>query len=531
MKKAVAYCRFSSDNQREESIDAQIRAIKDFANNNNINLVKIYSDEAKSATTDNRPQFLQMIDDASNMLFDYVIVHKLDRFSRNRYDSAHYKKKLKDYNIRLLSVVERLDDSPESIILESVLEGLAEYYSKNLAREVMKGMKENALKCKHTGGKPPYGYSVDENKNYIINAYEAEAIKLIYEMYANEHSYNDIKQLLNLKEYTTRYGNEFTNGALNNILTNEKYCGTYIYNKYKRKKINGVTVDIKNNDDQIIRIEDGIPAIVSKELFKEVKLRMNGNKKKNASYKAKRTYLLSGKIVCGECSSSFVGNTKHSGQNKSEYITYECSGRKRKKNCSAKAINAPMIEKIVIDELDQKIFSEEGVNFLIPMLMKHTNLLSDTANTDKEQFEIELKETEKQIKNIVDAVAAGLFNPSMKERLDALESKKNNLTIMLEEAKLQSDKIIDADLLRNYFLNIDIKKASPIQQKKLIDTYISKVTVYHDNIDIEFIVDTNNGDEGNRTPVQRSVARNFYHYSSCLFFPSLNCPRTNNKKK
>lgn len=152
MKKAAVYARYSSENQNEESIDAQIRAIKEYCSRNNIQIVKIYTDEALTATTANRPQFLQMIKDSKLGIFDTVIVHKLDRFARNRYDSAFYKRELKLNGVRIVSVLENLDDSPESIILESVLEGMAEYYSANLAREVMKGLKEKALKCKHCGG-------------------------------------------------------------------------------------------------------------------------------------------------------------------------------------------------------------------------------------------------------------------------------------------------------------------------------------------------------------------------------------------
>ncbi len=158
-KRAAAYTRFSSDNQRDESIDAQVRAIEAYCEQKGFDLVKIYADRAKSATSDKRPEFLQMIEDSGKGLFDVAIVHKLDRFSRDKYDSAKYKRILKKNGVKLLSVTENLDDSPESVILESLLEGMAEYYSKNLAREVMKGLKETAYQCKHTGGLPPIGYS------------------------------------------------------------------------------------------------------------------------------------------------------------------------------------------------------------------------------------------------------------------------------------------------------------------------------------------------------------------------------------
>lgn len=189
IKNVVAYCRFSSDNQRSESIDAQIRVIKDYCKQNKYILTHIYRDEALSGTSDKRDQFQQMIKDSKDGLFDAVIVHKLDRFARNRYDSAIYKKKLKDNGVAVLSVLENLDDTPESIILESVLEGMNEYYSKNLAREVRKGLNENAIKCIHNGGIPPLGYNVSDDKYYYINEQEAAAVRLIFKMYSENYGY------------------------------------------------------------------------------------------------------------------------------------------------------------------------------------------------------------------------------------------------------------------------------------------------------------------------------------------------------
>ena len=157
LKRVALYARFSSDNQRAESIDAQIRAMKKYCQENHYLIVETYVDEAKSATSDKRPAFQQMIKDSDKKLFDVLLVHKQDRFSRNRYDSAMYKNRLKRNGVTVFSVLEKLNDSPESVIMESLLEGMSEYYSKNLSREVMKGLNEKAQKCKHTGGKPPQG--------------------------------------------------------------------------------------------------------------------------------------------------------------------------------------------------------------------------------------------------------------------------------------------------------------------------------------------------------------------------------------
>lgn len=151
----LSYLRKQKGITIEQLIDAQLRAIREFAEREGYTLLEVYTDEARSATTDNRPAFQRMIADAAAGQCKAVIVHKLDRFSRDRYDSAFFKRALKKSGVRLVSVLEHLDDSPESVIMESVLEGMAEYYSRNLAREVRKGMNENALKSKHNGGIAP----------------------------------------------------------------------------------------------------------------------------------------------------------------------------------------------------------------------------------------------------------------------------------------------------------------------------------------------------------------------------------------
>ncbi|NJD03463.1 MAG: recombinase family protein [Ruminiclostridium sp.] len=239
--RAVVYARFSSDNQRNESIDAQLRAIRDYAKKNDIIIKAEYIDRAKSAMTDNRPEFLRMIQDSKDGSFDVVLVHKLDRFARNRQDSIGYRMELKRHGVSLVSILEYLDDeSPESIILESVLEAMAEYYSKNLSREVRKGMNENAIKALHTGGLPPLGYDVDPStKKLVINEKEADAVRLIFRMYNEGSGYDRIIKELNHQGYKTKTGGSFGKNSLHNIIRNEKYTGVYIFNKLVSKYIDG----------------------------------------------------------------------------------------------------------------------------------------------------------------------------------------------------------------------------------------------------------------------------------------------------
>jgi len=233
-----------------------------------------------------------MIADARQKQFQYVIVHKLDRFSRNKYDAVMYKRELKVNGITLLSVTENIDGSPESIILESLLEGMAQYYSANLAREVMKGLKENAYKCKHTGGFAALGYNVDPvTKEYIINEEEAKIVKIIFEKYSNGIGYRQILEYLNAMGYKTKFGKPFAKNSLHNILKNEKYIGTYIYNRKVEKDATGRrSPKLKPREEWIVK-ENGVPAIIDKDTFNSVQLKLAQNIDSGGRYKAKQIYL------------------------------------------------------------------------------------------------------------------------------------------------------------------------------------------------------------------------------------------------
>ena len=197
--RGVIYARYSSDNQREESIEGQIRENTAFARKNGIDIVDTYIDRAYSAKTDNRPEFQKMIKDSGKKSFDVVIVWKLDRFSRNRYDSAKYKAMLKKNDVRVLSATEAISEGAEGIILESVLEGMAEYYSADLAEKVTRGMTENALKCRFNGGTVPFGYMIDEEQHYQINPAQAPLVIEMFRRYAGGESITEIIEDLNAR--------------------------------------------------------------------------------------------------------------------------------------------------------------------------------------------------------------------------------------------------------------------------------------------------------------------------------------------
>lgn len=478
----VAYCRYSSENQRQESIEAQVRAIEAYCTDNNHNIIEVYVDEAKSATTDQRPAFQRMITDSDQQTFEAVIVHKLDRFARDRYDSIFYRRKLKNNNIKLISVTEKLDGSPESVILESMLEGISEYYSRNLSRESMKGLMENAHKCLTTGGKPPFGYTIDpKTKEYLVDENEAFAVRKIFSMYVDGVSYVEIIKWLNDNGFKSKKGLEFKTTSLHSLLNNEKYIGVYQFNRSSRTKY-----DIGARE--ALRIDDGVPAIVSIETFEAAQRRLEVNKVRSQIFKAKDLYVLSGKIVCGSCGNKMFGNKRRSSKG-TEWAGYLCSGRK-KCGCKAKEVKKTTVELAVMNHLENEIFTDSFIDALAEDIVSLFNEKQNGAYEEINILKDQLAKTDRQITNIINAVAEGFASQQLKEKMGQLEAIKGELTVMIETTAAKSIKKIDIEDVKKYLSQgkgITFKSAQ--DQIQIVDMFLEKVVVHDEYLDIHFYID------------------------------------------
>lgn len=450
--KAAAYARYSSDNQREESIDAQLRAIRAFADRYNYELVTIYSDEALSGKTDDRTQFRAMMADASKGEFSVVIVHEFSRFARNARDSRVYKTELKQYGIRVVSVLEPLDDSPTGRFMEVVIEGKDQMYSEHLAIETMKGLKENAYNCKFTGGRPPLGYDVVDLK-YVINDREAVLVRQIFSMYASGHSYDYI--LKQLAGQRTKGGSSFGKNSLNSLLTNERYVGTFTFNvrSYGAGKK-------RNPDSEIIRVENGMPAIIDMETWRLVQARVRANKH-NAANRAKHSYLLSGKLVCGGCGSPYVGITSRGGRVSKQYAYYLCG-----KRCGNKGINKDAIEQGVVNTIYDEFFCD--LNAAADLLYSQQNAGAETEAKKR------LQQTRREIENIVEAIAKGAYHERLVERLNALREEEKQL----QEARSAS--FTRAEILARLEQFGDIRHASYEVKRRAVLALVDKVVIFDD---------------------------------------------------
>ena len=487
IKNAVAYCRFSSDNQRSESIDAQVRAIKEYCTRNKIKLIKIYADEALSGTSDKRAQFQQMIEDSKSGKFDLVIVHKLDRFARDRYDSAVYKRILRDNGVAVTSVLENLDDSPEAIILESVLEGMNEYYSKNLAREVRKGQNENALKCLHNGGIPPLGYDVDKNKKYIINEVEAKAVRKIFEMYTKGYGYLMICNELNAKGYKTKLGRPFSKTSIHDLIKNEKYRGVYIWNKRLSKK----TGNHKYKDtEDIIKVEGGIPRIISDDIWYLAQSLQNNNLKPRR--RGNYFYILTGKLFCGECGYSMCGRRGGSNRNGTPYYAYACNNRKSGLGCKAKIIGAPALEKAVLEVITETFLTDQSINVLCSKIKEYLNKTASTNTALLNDLYKKKKEIQRKQEKLLDLYLSDKINMDMlNSKSELLTLELNNIDLSIQNETMNNDILFDESKIKEFLYNIKNQYSSdnPDMKKKLIDTFLYKIDVFSDHIKVNLYCD------------------------------------------
>ena len=227
MKKAVFYGRYSSSNQTEQSIEGQLHVCEKYAAENGITIVKQYIDRALSGTTDKRPQFLQMIADSRHGGFEMVLVYKLDRFARNRYDSALHKKKLRDNGVRVVSATEPLSDTPEGIILEGMLESIDEYFSAELSRKVTRGLHESIQKGYYISTSTPLGYKIVDRR-LELDPETLPIIRRIFAEYADGKPVNRIATELNAEGLTVN-GRAFKPDTMHRWLCNELFIGRYHY--------------------------------------------------------------------------------------------------------------------------------------------------------------------------------------------------------------------------------------------------------------------------------------------------------------
>ncbi len=413
-EKGVIYARYSSSGQREESIEGQLRECRAFAERYGINIVGEYIDKAITGTNDRRKDFQRMIRDSAKGQFTVVVTWKNDRFARSRYDSAIYKARLKQNGVRVLYAKEAIPEGPEGIILESVMEGFAEYYSANLSQNVKRGNYDSALK-RQTIGQTVYGLRKGADKRFELDPATAPIVKRIFEEYAAGKSAKDIYTDLNNEGYRTSRGNLFNKNSLRRILENEKYVGVYEF------------ADIRD--------ENGIPPIVDRELFDKVQKMVEQHHRSPASKKTDGGFLLTSKLFCGECGQPMTGDGGTSKTGK-VYSYYICNG-KRAHKCNKARVQKDWIEDVIVAELAKIVNDDDMINEFADRFMEWQ--VRQKTNDVLDGLEQQLRQVEGAIKNNMSLVDSGFITDSIKSHLVELESQRVSLEAGIAKEKIAGD--------------------------------------------------------------------------------------------
>ena len=464
--KVVIYARYSSHAQTEQSIEGQLKFCYEFARRNNYTIIEEYIDRAVSGKTDNRPAFQRMIDDSKKKQFQYVLVYQLDRFARNRYDSATNKAKLKKNGVRVISVRENITDDASGILMEAMLEGMAEYYSAELAQKVTRGMQLCAEKCLYTGGpSPALGFKVNPDKTFSIDENTAKVVQAIFQMYADGKTVKEICDYLNARKIYSSRGSAFNKNSLHHLLTNRRYIGIYTY---KGTETPG-----------------GMPRIISDDLFNEVQDKMKKNAQAPARSRAKEEYILTTKLFCGHCREMMIGV---SGTSKTGtiYNYYVCKNA-RQKNCDKKAVQKKYIEDLVVKKCRQ-LLTDETIDRIAKSCA--TLYVEENSNSEIIYLRKQLDIVNKSIESLLSAIETGTPPVPLVERLRQKTDEKTEIEKLISVEELNSSRMPSEDEIAFFLHQLKNSKADDLRSRKaLISTFINAIYLYDDRLTLILTID------------------------------------------
>ena len=469
---AIAYYRYSSHAQNEASIEQQREAAARYASAHGFTIVREYEDKAISGRTEERPGFQLMLSEIGKIKPAALILWKTDRLARDRVTSAIAKQTIRNSGCVIHYVAEAIpQDSAESVLMEGLLESMAEFYSEQLRQNIVRGMNHNAEQCLYNGRRI-LGYKPEEGKKagkrIEIDPKTAPIVQRIFADYASGKPLKTIVTELNEQGLRSVKDGAFTINSLRRILHNEVYTGVY-----------------KHGD---IIIPDGIPALVSKEQFAEVQARFAANKRTAAQQRAcyedeeAPRYWLTGKLYCGYCGESMQGMSGTS-RNGAKYYYYSCSNQRRKK-CHKKPIKKAVIEWLVIKVLRSYIEDQERLASLAVDAADHyKRYYADTGYL--ESLQADLKETEKALYNLVRAIEAGIFSETTRARLTQLETRKKALNEAIEVEKVKRSMMQDEHSIGAYFKQYENANLDdPEARDFVLNYFVDKIYVYDDHIEV-----------------------------------------------
>ena len=492
MLKAVAYARYSTDNQDDNSIAYQLEAIQNYCKKYEFTLSNIYIDEASTGYNDKRNNFQNMIAAAENKEFDCIVIYDISRLSRNVKDWFSVRDKLRRLNIGLHSCEDRLSepDDPSSFLTESMKIIMSQHFVMETRRKTIAGQNIKAKQGIFLGGTPPLGYDIKDGA-YVINSYEAQIVRLIFRLYTTGYGYKHIVDVLREKGYKSKHGGDIGANAIKALLENERYIGIYTWNRHHTKYFGEWAGGAENPN--CVRIENIIPAIIDRDTWRGARRRMSSNIKGNN--RTRYNYLLSGLIRCEKCGASFHGVTKTSGKGyKTPY--YVCTAKHNKRTCDATNVNGNELEVLIVQLLKQKLLNPAFLERTADKIIA----VAASASGDKQQkigeLNKELADTNTKASNLLKALMTGLDSDMARDKLKELESHKKALSETISALEQSKDKEIDRERLLNQLKNdADTLLSVPERTKEIVHKYIAEIIISDTTIEVTAMSDTDSSND------------------------------------
>ena len=460
---AVIYARYSSHNQREVSIEQQVKACMDYADRANLQIVDTYSDKAISGKTDRRPNFQKMMRDSEKGKFQYVIAWKSNRMGRNMLQAMANESRLNELGIRCLYVEEDFDDTAAGRFALRNMMNVNQFYSENMAEDIMRGLMDNAEKCMVNNGTLPLGYKKGEDGRYAIDEKTAPIVQEIFERFLAGEPFVDIANDLNARGIKTRRGNRWNKGSFHRMLVNERYIGVYEYSG--------------------IRKEGGVPAIIKKEVFAAVQEKLKTKKNPQGRHRENGDYILTGKLYCGHCGSFMVG-TSGTSKSGSLHYYYTCQKKRTTNDCDKKSVRRDWIEQKIAEVVRDYIMQDDTIQWIVDGY--ETFIRSQRADSALIAAEDELAEVEKSIKNVMTAIEQGIITATTKSRLLELEAERRRLDLVVA-AERATHVDVDRNIIEFWLESFrDGDVTDKKYQAKIIDLFVQSIYLYDDRMKIIF---------------------------------------------
>lgn len=473
MRTGYIYARYSSDRQDEVSIEAQVRACKEYAAAHGIQIDAVYTDEAisgKGSKTAKRAQYQKMLRDAERHSTDVILIHKYDRIARNLGEHVNLESKLNSMGVTLIATAQDFGTSNEAKIMRTLMWSLSEYYLDNLASETRKGHKETALKGLHNGGVAPFGYDVIDQR-YVINDFEAHYVRKIFDAALNRRGFTDILQELERNGVRGKRGKPLKYTQLYEILRNEKYMGVYAYSVQEEKNRSK-----RREKPNAIKVDGAIPAIIDRKTFEEVQKIMSERKQTGI----RGNYLCSGLVFCSCGAKMHAAKSTGKGH---EYIYYACSAR-----CGASRVRMDAVDDAVKAYL-QEILSEENQAEITAILRNYKQGEKERTEDFKKILKQKIAEKERQYNALMNNMSAVALSPalvadiaarmqSLKEEIEALRNTEPPKDYTEETVKnwLESLKACQDDkAIRLLVERVEIKNKTEINVTSTLETVLCKI--------------------------------------------------------